>query len=236
MTNCNNINGFAPLPGMLLCSRQHDRQLDPTEIVVIPYNLQRLAIYVSSVTSFVVFIGKPAEVWPQTLAHLLQLTAAAFAVFIVCGASPYENLGHTTLAATYFATMCWGQPTVFASTIAATNTMIHWSVWPTFLERYRGSSFSHRLISPSTSPAIARQKQQQQQQRLLETVTLHACIACTIPMQILLLYDRGWQWQRWPIPVVLGSTLGWIGANILGTLVVGALVLDVDNQTLLGKD
>lgn len=169
----------------------------------------------------------------------MQLTTAALAVFILCGASPYENLGHTTLAATYFATLCWCQPNVFTSTAAAaTSTMHVWSVWPTFLERYRGSSFSNRRIHPSlsTTPVIARKQQHQHQQRILETVTLHACIACTIPMQILLLYDRGWQWQRWPIPVVLGSTLGWIGANILGTLAVGFVVVDVDNQTLLGKD
>lgn len=57
-----------------------------------------------------------------------------------------------------------------------------------------------------------------QQQDVLAQTVLYSCVAFTVPMQILLLYDRGWQLQRWPVPVVFGSTIGWVVGTCLGTI------------------
>ena len=206
--------------------RKHNRQLDPTEIVAIPYNLPTLAIYVSSVTIFSMVIGIPVYAWPRTIAQLMQLTVAALVMFVLCGASPYEKLGHTTFAALHLVALCWCAPPIFAKPPAptppntATSSPSYVSVWPELLQRYHGRS-SHGRRTP-TRVNTQTQQHQQECQSLLQTITMSTCLGCTIPWQILLLYDRGWQWQRWPISVILGSTLGWIMATIFGTLYIVA--------------
>jgi hypothetical protein len=59
----------------------------------------------------------------------------------------------------------------------------------------------------------------EEQQHLLAKIMFYCCVAFTVPMQILLLYDRGWQVQRWPVPVIVGSTVGWVVGLCLGTMV-----------------
>jgi hypothetical protein len=43
-------------------------------------------------------------------------------------------------------------------------------------------------------------------------------LVLTIVVSILRLYDRGWQVQRWPTPIVLGATYGWVGGVMIGTI------------------
>jgi len=213
-----NVLEFAlsPVPTILLScyskthhKSQHERQLDPTEIVAVPYDLERLSVYVASVIVYLILIRHPVEDWPRTLGQWLQLTAVCFALFVLCGASPYEKQAHTVLAAAYFAALCWCEPPVF-ETLQTVNLQ-SWSLLQEFQQRFHRCGRRHRHNLHSLA---------QQRQSLLQSIVLHACIACTIPLQILLLYDRGWQWQRWPIPVVLGSTIGWIGSTIVGTLAI----------------
>jgi putative effector of murein hydrolase len=59
----------------------------------------------------------------------------------------------------------------------------------------------------------------EEQQHLLAKIMFYCCVAFTVPLQILLLYDRGWQVQRWPVPVIVGSTIGWVVGLCLGTMV-----------------
>jgi len=177
----------------------------------VPYDSQRLAIYVGSVVLCTIMFRYPVDDWLKIFLQLLQLTTTCFGLFILCGASPYEKLTHTALAAAYFATLCWCEAPVFAAdTVTFDGSM---TLQQQFHQRLRG-----RVLHKSTII--------QQRQNLLQTIVLYSCISCTIPLQILLLYDRGWQLQRWPIPVILGSTIGSIGGTVFGTLAITTNRLD----------
>jgi len=135
------------------------------------------------------------------------LVAALFVVMIVCGASPYENLGHTAFAAMYLATLSGGflDPPVFASSSGTAGSS--GKAWTgsnscTLIRRLRGS---------------CSESQSSSKREIVAAIATNATIATTIPFQILLLYDRGWQLQRWPVPVVLGSSIGWCLGTVLGT-------------------
>jgi hypothetical protein len=67
--------------------------------------------------------------------------------------------------------------------------------------------------------ATASSTQQQQRQDKVAMAVAHCVAACLIPCQILLLYDAGWQVQRWPVPVIMASTSGWVIGLVVGTLV-----------------
>ena len=43
----------------------------------------------------------------------------------------------------------------------------------------------------------------------------------SLPFQILLVLDRGLQTQRWPVPVILGVTLGYVVGSIMGLVLIG---------------
>jgi len=190
---------------------KHERQMDPTEIIAVPYDLERLAIYTAVVVFAAIVIREPVEAWPTALWQWGQRTFACFGLFVLCGASPYEKLVHTLLAAAYFAMLCWCDAPVFsATTTTQRNASSMVSLNEQLQQRLRARHHHHSM------------PQQAQKQCLLQTIVLYACIACTIPLQILLLYDRGWQLQRWPIPVILGVTIGWVAGTVFGTLVLSS--------------
>ena len=196
------------------CLSQHERQMDPTEIVAVPYDLGRLFLYVAVVALGATAVCEPdPRAWPRALGMLARRSAALLGLFVLCGAPPRADiLAHTMLAAVCLAALGWCDAPVFAAAAAPLgDDPAHPppSLFEQFQQRLRARHVHH-----STLP------RQQRQQRLLQTIVLYSCTACTIPMQILLLYDRGWQLQRWPIPVILGSTVGWIGGTVLGTLVL----------------
>jgi GPI biosynthesis protein family Pig-F len=56
------------------------------------------------------------------------------------------------------------------------------------------------------------------QQFILSQTIVYCCWIGTIPSQVLLLYDRGYQVQRYPIPVILGCTIGWTVGVLCGTI------------------
>jgi hypothetical protein len=53
---------------------------------------------------------------------------------------------------------------------------------------------------------------------MMNTCRFYATLLITIPFQILQILDSGLQVQRWPIPLLLGSTVGWVVGNIVGLL------------------
>jgi hypothetical protein len=54
----------------------------------------------------------------------------------------------------------------------------------------------------------------------MKTSRFYATLLMTIPFQILQILDSGLQVQRWPIPLLLGSTVGWVVGNVVGLLIV----------------
>ena len=60
--------------------------------------------------------------------------------------------------------------------------------------------------------------QYQQGTIVLHQSIVYCCTTVTVLFQILLLYDRGYQIQRYPIPIVLGCTIGWIMGTCIGAI------------------
>lgn len=171
---------------------KHEQQLDPTEIVLIPYQQRRLATYVSWTVVAALLSS------PQTILNRMKLlwnwTIVMFGIMILCGASPTENLAHTGWASLYFVTLAATEPPLFSVSLS------------------------------SLLPRLTTMQQSFSQQDKLAAGTTNATVFLTILFQILRLYDRGWQAQRWPIPVILGSTYGWVLGSLGGT--VWALMMD----------
>lgn len=170
------------------------KQLDPTEIIAIPYDLPRLVVYVGIVFG----ASMIADGDYQRASKIAQYAALSFVYFIVSGASPWVNVLHTLWAAIYFSILLWFDPPVFVRK-------------PSSLGRKNLTLLDHmkeRLVQRSNASSP---------QALLASVTTQSTIAFSIPAQILLLYDRGWQIQRWPVPLVLGSTIGWSLGIMVGT-------------------
>jgi hypothetical protein len=166
------------------------RQLDPTEIVKIPCDAHRLGLFVLGVCFFAVVLA--GQTTPATITSLLQRVLFTGLVMLVSGASPYHNLLHSMLAALYLATLSSWDPPVFAQTS-----------WWTLQDG----------INPIFPPYGATRCAQTE----LAAIVSQSTIAATIPLQILRLYDRGWQVQRWPLPILLGSTYGWAIGVFFGT-------------------
>ncbi len=57
-----------------------------------------------------------------------------------------------------------------------------------------------------------------QQDIVLHQTIVYCCTIQTILFQILLTFDRGYQVQRYPIPIILGCTIGWIIGTCVGTI------------------
>lgn len=186
--------------------------MDPTEIVLVPYDLQRLGIYVLGATFVSIISSENDLIWIKTLL-MLQWTAFAFIAMIICGASWREHVWHSLVAALHLVTMAFWDPPIFAAASTAggatTSALAQY--------RYNNQLYLERFsLEPTTSPS-SRLPRQCHQQEWLQKVIVHCVLAVTIPLQILRLGDWGLQIQRWPAPTILGASIGWSLALLLGT-------------------
>jgi GPI biosynthesis protein family Pig-F len=150
----------------------------------------------------------PAHDALALIQQLAQSTVWVFSGMILCGASPYEHQWHTFWASLYLATLTASDPPIFQK--SACLRIAH-------LEEKKNknpSPFAPFLAMPSSSSSTTTSRSKQDR---LASVVGQATLAAVIPMQILLLYDRGWQVQRWPVPVILGSSYGWALGVFLAT-------------------
>ena len=126
----------------------------------------------------------------RNLPDRLGISLVVFGLLLLCGASPVHHLLHTALAALYLTTL--------SSWFVKDSVVDNARTYPPLRQQF----FQH-LRGPLSSFYVT---------------TTQATLAMTIVFQILLLYDRGWQAQRWPVPIVLGSSLGWM-LGMLGTAI-----------------
>jgi hypothetical protein len=186
--------------------QQHAQQFDPSQIAATPYSLQRLALY----TGVTVLVAFSQHGW-SVCKDWLILTIYTLGAMLLSGASTNTNLIHSVLAASYWTTLAFLLEPPFLSRLAlfsfASSHLLS-DDHSTSLQPSSLSSSSTRcsFYSPWLSKAISSVD--------LSSLVFHMTLAATIPLQILTLYDRGWQWQRWPVPMIVGSTCGWA----LGTM------------------
>jgi hypothetical protein len=194
--------------------------MDPTDIVKVPYDLEKLFLYVMSV---VVVLGILATAPTQnarkiSIPGLVVLTLTGHGVIVLCGASPVLNPWHTLAASLYTTALISFDPPIFimgddkdneskaATTASSNNAVVSW--FPQLQLLVRGTRPKQRQAS----------SMQQQRQDKVAMAVAHCVAACLIPCQILLLYDHGMQVQRWPVPTIMASTCGWAIGLVVGTL------------------
>ena len=182
---------------LLLLYPQHNRQLDPTEIVLIPYDLSRLWLHVAMVAFFYTTTTSHLR---KNLPVLLGMTACTWVAYIIYGASPMENLWHTLAAALYLMILVQWDPALLLD--RETGQLVSSSSL-NVLERLSLAASSSRAAATSAVDRLA-------------MVQTQAVVGATIVLHILRLYDGGWQPQRWPVPTILGATVGWIVGRWIG--------------------
>lgn len=167
--------------------------------MVIPYDLNRLFLFVAC-TVFARVMLSPTHSVPQQLVRLGTDSAVVLAAMVLCGASPTGDLPHTVCAAVYLALLA---------------TTDHPPPNATREEDPASLSLLQRLSRPVTLPP-PRWDDGRGRTEYFGALVAHCVVGLNIPFSILRLYDRGWQWQRWPIPVVVASTYGWVLGAVLG--------------------
>ena len=135
----------------------------------------------------------------QSLRRLVYVTLTLSVAMILCGASPTHNLGQTVLAALYLASLLAWDPCASSAD------------WHPFL----------LVDDPQRSPPTDKLTKLRTRS---SWIRMHTTLGMTILFQILLLYDRGWQVQRWPLPTLLGSTLGWTLGALLNMMMIMARI------------
>jgi hypothetical protein len=208
--------------------------MDPTDIVKVPYDLERLCLYVASVV--VVLLATALERNWRKIPGLAVLTLLGHGVIVLCGASPLRNPWHTLTASLYTTALILFDPPIFGhdkdnddestATASSNNAATALKQQQQHKESSAGVSWypQLQLLLRGTRPkqrqrgATASSMQQQQRQDKVAMAVAHSVAACLIPCQILLLYDHGMQIQRWPVPIIMASTYGWAVGLVVGTL------------------
>lgn len=163
--------------------------LDPTEIKAVPYPLERLGYFVGITTTFVMLLL--VSWWhPPTLWNYMS------------------HVGQGTIVSYLAILLCGADPwndvahTIWTSLYLANLALMN----PRLSERPAPASFVthvNQLLEFNGSMASCR---------------FYGTLLGTIPFQILNVLDWGSQVQRWPLPVLIGSTYGWIGGTVVGLL------------------
>ena len=171
--------------------------MDPTEIIDIPLSTPRLLLLVVPILLPLlveaVVVGNGGHHGITTLSRLVQWTLTLFAAMILCGASPTHTLGPTALAALYLASLLGWDPLVGLGDWHPLLLLVDDPRRRREVPHHQ-DDHNHKATHTTSSSSLVR---------------MQATLGMTIVFQILLLYDRGWQVQRWPLPTLLGSTIGW---------------------------
>jgi len=164
--------------------------MDPSDIILTPYALERLSLYVNVV--FATFLAL-ASIQTQCKRSIMNLVLEVFyatlmfwGIFVLCGADPTQNILHTLWSALYVATLAWLTP--------YNNTR-------------KSNNFSAKLSLKLLF-----------QDDTLASYQLYGTVLGMIPVQILNILDWGAQVQRWPLPLLVGSTFGWVVGTLVGII------------------
>jgi len=200
--------------------------MDPTDIVLVPIDLHSLTIFVSHVT-LVGFFGSLAVTSSTTTRHggpkvLLSLLGqwivvalTIWFVSVVCGTPPTQTVRQTVWASGYMATLL-----VLFTTI--TNPQPQSSRSDSLKSNTTNASLldGRHLQRILGLPIFDKENLHDFYTNLMATCQAHATAFVTVPFAVLRLYDWGSQIQRWPLPMILGSTYGFVAGSLLGSILV----------------
>jgi hypothetical protein len=222
--------------------------MDPTDIVLVPFDRQRLAIYVGTVIvlnniivgfllldapnttstpppqyylwSISSIFQKTANGLGSLLFSLGQATVVTWGVAILCGVPPTQTISQTFLACTYIADLMF--LTTTTTTSSPTTTVKNSSLYNNSHPWWWCSWQLRILLLLPTTRNNDDDYQKWFEMQFLASCQTHATAFGVIPCSVLRLYDWGSQIQRWPLPLILGSTYGFVAGTVLG---IGGIVL-----------
>ena len=173
--------------------------MDPTEIIATPLEAPSVGFFtgISVLVLFAMSVKwwEPKQLLLETRNFILATLLTLFAM-VLCGADPTENQVHTLWASLYAAALVWLSPPL---TDASTTTVSDFQ--SALLTRLRW--MSHR--TPNEKLSFCR---------------FYATLLVAVPFQILNILDWGAQIQRWPLPIILGCTFGWIAGSLFALLLL----------------
>lgn len=147
---------------------------------------------------------------------------------VLMGASPFVNFHHTYVASLNFTFLAFGyfNPIKLVRSFDVTNndsgsssssSGSNYTIWNHFLE-YISRVFMHVLIGEGFTRKDEKDMIEIEKEENCNVnndngnennrYIMYAVIFVTIPFQILNVLDHGSQIQRWPVPIILGSTVG----------------------------
>lgn len=205
---------------------------EPSIIIASPLPLENVHQFVLATVGSTVFISMilfalqkgTSTVFRYNLPYfrmLLISTCLTLLIIIQCGASPRENIKQTMLASLFISTLACGflQPDPSNTFIDVIRNV----VLGTDTERSNdGSSFSTPTETSKAAPMLMGDSD------IILTVmnqcVFYGTIGVTTPFMILNILDHGSQIQRWPVPILLGGTVGYIVGNVIA-IISGLLLL-----------
>lgn len=169
--------------------------MDPTEIISIPFPAETLGFFVGmvSIVMFLVSVKwwEPWKLFSETKDYVLFATLAFFAMTL-CGVNPSKDPLHTMWCTVYVSTLAWLSPGSSSPKI---------------------ESFRSRLLRRTRVDSTMSRDDIMASCRCLSTLLV------SIPFQVLHILDWGAQIQRWPLPIIIGCTVGWVVGTTLGSLI-----------------
>jgi len=187
--------------------------MDPSEIIAASFPLLDLGIFVgySVLGGFLVSVAWWESDAFVELYNFVVITVCSFGVVILCGADPIVCTKQTALAALYVGGLLLFVP--FGGTTSTTLS-------------------THIPIVASTAKSV--DASQRTRRDVLAATRIYTMLLVMVPMQVLQILDWGAQEQRCPMPVILGSTYGWVAGTVLGIL-FASFHKDEPSQTVSQK-
>lgn len=125
-------------------------------------------------------------------------------IFFLCGDTPYHLLWHSILASTFATTLSLGPSFVRPGFFHSVHPFIDLILGKDNADHYDNNNIQFSSYQKDTIQVSP-----------IHRFQLYSCILCTIPCAIFLILDHGNQIQRWPVPILLGFTIGFTVGTLL---------------------
>jgi hypothetical protein len=177
--------------------------LDPTEIKAVAYPLERLGYFVGLTITSFMLLSIPW--WHPTVLW-----------------NYVTYVGQGTIVSYLAMILCGADPW---------NNVAH-TIW-TSLYMANLALMNPCLSGPAPASFVSHVNQLLEFNGIIASSQFYGTLFGIIPFQILNVLDWGSQVQRWPLPVLIGSTYGWIGGTVVGMIYYLAIIMSSTSSTLV---
>ncbi len=210
---------------------------DPTDIINQVFPFHQLQLYVFKVTLGILTVSLLLHMYftfsdggsstNARTSRLITMTCGYFYMLgilfvcvllncILCGASPFHHVQHLLMACWYLTLLSFGyyEPPG-KNTFGLRSIIVHVMLG--------GGEYEQEDVKLEGGPSheISMDKPSDIREYIHRCV-MYTTLVVTIPFQVLHILDHGDQIQRFPIPIILGSTIGHCAGCIFG-VVLGSL-------------